>query len=194
MDGAIQEAKKSLRKQLLQCRDGLTEEERSKSSRLVTEQILAHPWYGEADRILGFVSFGSEIDTKGILRDALLADKKVYVPKIEYGDEGKKMLFYRIRGLDELQAGFHGILEPAGTSECYDYPEDSANKTLMLMPGVAFDRKGNRMGYGGGFYDRFLEDKEALRMRTIAIGFACQMVDRVPAGEQDVKPVQIICA
>lgn len=61
----------------------------------------------------------------------------------------------------------------------------------MIMPGVAFDVRRNRIGYGKGFYDRYLADKEGLH--TIAIGFDCQMVPEIEAGEKDIKPMQVIC-
>ena len=63
----------------------------------------------------------------------------------------------------------------------------------MIMPGVAFDAGRNRIGYGKGFYDKYLQDKEALQLRTIAIGFGCQMIDAIPAEENDIRPCQVIC-
>ena len=93
--------------------------------------------------------------------------------------------------MDELVAGYKGIPEPKGDSEEYVYPMEG--NTLLLMPGVAFDPFGNRMGYGGGFYDRFLADKEDLRLCSIAVGFQCQMVEQIPVEAHDVKPYQIIC-
>ncbi|MBR1932016.1 MAG: 5-formyltetrahydrofolate cyclo-ligase [Lachnospiraceae bacterium] len=190
----MQEVKKELRRQILQARDALSETEREEASLLLTERILGHPWYDESDILLGFVSYGSEIDTKEILTGALHAGKQVYVPRIEKdGVCRKEMHFYRIESMGELQEGFKGILEPAGDTERFVYREELVPKTLMLMPGVAFDREHNRMGYGGGFYDKFLMDKEALTLRTIAVGFACQMVEWVPVGAWDVKPCQILC-
>ena len=70
---------------------------------------------------------------------------------------------------------------------------ETAEKILMLMPGVAFDKKRHRIGYGKGFYDRYLAGKEALQLRTIAVGFQCQMVEEIPAEELDIKPYQVIC-
>ena len=79
-----------------------------------------------------------------------------------------------------------------GSSEEFQYDESLAESTLMLMPGVAFDSFRNRIGYGKGFYDRFLEEKMALQFRTIAVGFKCQMVDEIYAEENDIKPYQVI--
>ena len=88
--------------------------------------------------------------------------------------------------------GYKGIREPKGDTEVYSGKDASlADKTLMIMPGVAFDRNRNRMGYGGGFYDRFLSDKPW--MHTIAIGYQCQMFPEIPVEENDIRPGQIIC-
>jgi 5-formyltetrahydrofolate cyclo-ligase len=103
------------------------------------------------------------------------------------------MEFYRINSLEELQAGYRGILEPSGETEKFLFRPGNADKTLMLMPGVAFDSYRNRIGYGKGFYDRYLADKEELQLHTIGIGFSCQLVDEIPAQEGDIKPYQVIC-
>lgn len=178
-----------LRKQVLERRNRMEEPERTKAAILLTERILGHQWYYLSDTLLGFVSFGSEIDTTEILKDALAKGKKVYLPKIT----GSKMDFFRIESLEELVEGYKGILEPTGTSECFTGQGDAAEKTFLLMPGVAFDLLRNRIGYGKGYYDRYLQDKEALQLRTVAVGFECQMVESVPAEEADIRPCQVIC-
>ena len=102
------------------------------------------------------------------------------------------MQFYQIGSLAELKEGYKGILEPEGTTERYVFEPEGADKCLLLMPGSVFDPFGNRMGYGAGFYDRYLADKEALRLRSIAIGFRCQQAEEVPMEETDLKPYQVI--
>ncbi len=103
------------------------------------------------------------------------------------------MRFFRVRRLEELKEGYKGILEPSESCEEYIYSEAEAPNTLMLMPGAAFDSYRNRIGYGKGFYDRFLADKEALQLRTIAVGYRCQLVDEIPADHGDIRPYQVIC-
>lgn len=186
---SVKAVKKSLRRSVLQLRDGLSEEEQKRAAFLITERILGHQWYYLSDVVLGFAGYGSEINTDEILTESLRSGKKLYLPRIE-GDE---MHFYRVHNLSELQIGYKGIREPKGDSERYVYEADKAVRTLMLMPGVAFDMLRNRMGYGKGFYDRFLEDKPELQLRTIGIGHKCQMVEEVPCDEHDVKPYQVIC-
>lgn len=190
---SVLEQKKALRKELLHRRDALSEMEQKRAEVLITERILGHQWYYLSDVILGFVSYGSEIRTRDLLTEAIKSGKKVFVPKIEKNSEGaEEMNFYRITSLDELKEGYHGIPEPEASAEKYEYDPEEARKTLLLMPGVGFDPYRNRMGYGKGFYDKFLSDKEELWVRSIAIGHICQQVEMIPTDKKDIKPYQVI--
>lgn len=188
--------KKRIRKELLAKRDSLSKEEQLRAQVLITERILGHQWFYLSDVILAFVSYGSEICTTEIISEALRLGKKVYVPKITSDDFGGqwelKMTFYEIHSLNELKMGYKGILEPDGSSKTYFYDEELTKKTLLIMPGVGFDPYKRRLGYGKGFYDRFLADKEGLWTRSIAIGHACQMVPELPEEVGDVRPYQVI--
>lgn len=185
----IAEEKKHIRHEILKKRSELSIEERTKASLVITDRIIGHQWFYRADVILTFVGYGSEVDTTGIINEALRCGKKVYAPRVC----ASEMNFYRIFSFNDLLRGYKGIPEPSGMSEKYDfYSRAAEEKTLLLMPGVAFDMEKNRIGYGKGFYDRFLQDKEELRLHSIAIGFSCQIVDKIPCGEHDVKPYQLI--
>ena len=188
-----QREKKEVRRAALAARDGLSDEERRRGARLLTEQILGHQWFCGADEILCYVSRGSEISTREIMEEALRLGKRLYVPKVLAGSEPAEMEFYEIGSLKELKEGYKGIPEPEGNTGRYEYTPERAERTLMLMPGVAFDGRRNRVGYGGGFYDRYLADKESLQLRTIAVGFQCQMVEEIPEETSDVRPCQVIC-
>lgn len=183
------ETKAEIRKRILALRDGLSPAERMRSQVLLTERILGHQWYYRASEILLFASCGSEIDTSEIREDALRCGKKVFFPKVM----GEQMEFYRFLSGEKLEPGFKGIPEPAGDpgQERFVYSEERAENVLMLMPGVAFDVYRNRIGYGKGFYDRYLADKEHLH--TIAIGFDCQMVSVIESDKTDIRPMQVIC-
>ncbi len=189
MNQQVLSEKKVLRKQVLEQRDALSHKERRQASVLLTERICGHQWFYLADTILGFVSYGSEIDTTDILQEALIKGKKVYVPKVT----GEDMIFYRIQSLDDLVEGYKGIREPVGDTDSYVYEPSEADKVLMLMPGAVFDLQKNRIGYGKGFYDRYLSDKQDLVCRTIAVGYRCQLVEEIPTQEWDIKPYQVIC-
>ena len=182
-----------IRRAALRARDALSSDERRRGSLLMTERILGHQWFYCSDIFLCFVSFGSEIDTHELILEAIRLGKKVFVPKVTNVSEISEMNFYRVTDLSELEEGYKGIPEPAGLSEKYEYAAEDAHRTLLLMPGAAFDGFRNRLGYGKGFYDSFLADKEALWLRTIAVGFRCQMVEEIPAREGDIKPCQVIC-
>ena len=184
--------KKELRREILKRREALSVQERERASTLLAERIIGHQWFYRAEVLLGFVNCGSEISTVEILSEALKHGKKVYVPRVE----GVDLIFYRIFSMEDLTPGYKGIPEPAGDTERYQYrvkEQALLEKTLLLMPGVAFDPMRNRMGYGKGFYDRFLADKEELQIYSIAVGYQCQMVEQVPASEHDIKPYQVIC-
>lgn len=181
--------KRAIRRQILALRDSLSTQERNRAALILTERICGHQWFYLADTVLGFVSYGSEIDTTGILQEALLKKKKVFVPKVI----GENMIFYRIQSLEELVEGYKGIREPVGDTEEFIYISADADKVLMLMPGAVFDLQKNRIGYGKGFYDRYLADKEKLCLRTIAVGYQCQLVEEIPSQEWDIKPYQVIC-
>lgn len=185
--------RQEIRRMALKKRDNLSSSEHHRASLLMTERILGHQWFYRSEIFLCFVSYGSEIDTHELLSEALRLHKKVYVPKVIQDSENPQMRFYLLEAMSELTAGYKGIPEPAGTTEEYIYREEDAERTLLLMPGAAFDGYRNRLGYGKGFYDTFLADKEVLRLRSIAVGFRCQMVEKIPEREGDVNPCQILC-
>lgn len=184
----MEKTKSEIRREVLHLRKQLSEEERARAKVMLTERVLGHQWYYMSEYILGFVPYGSEIDTMDILRDALAKGKKVYLPKVL----GEEMQFFRVDSLEELEMGYKGILEPSGDTEAFLYDEKRAQSTLMLMPGVAFDSMRNRIGYGKGYYDKYLQGKEALQLRTVAVAYKCQMVEQIPADELDIRPYQVI--
>jgi 5-formyltetrahydrofolate cyclo-ligase len=196
------EKKSQIRRDILALRDGMPREERERASLALADRIIGHQWFYKADKILCFVSFGSEIETREIMEEAFRLGKKVYVPRVEPQEtlEGIKgalsadleiLNFYRITSREELEPGYRKILEPSGNTEKYEF-DPSEKDILLLMPGVAFDSAGRRLGYGKGFYDRFLYGKEELRLRSIAIGFTCQITENIPEDAKDIKPYQII--
>lgn len=185
--------RQEIRRASLRARESLSLEQRHRGALLMTERILGHQWFYRSENFLCFISYGSEIDTHELIAEALRLHKKVYVPKVTQSSEISEMRFYRLTALSELKEGYKGIPEPMGASGEYCYSETEAERTLLLMPGVAFDGFRNRLGYGKGFYDSFLADKEALQLRSIAVGFQCQMVEKIPVREGDIKPYQVIC-
>lgn len=188
IEESAMESKAQIRKRILEKRNALTPTQRMRSEILVTERILGHQWYYKASEILFFASCGSEISTRDMIKDAFASGKRVYLPRVE----GEDMQFYQILPDEPLVKGYGGIWEPAGDKErLFVYEERKKEAVLMLMPGAAFDPMRNRIGYGKGFYDRYLADKRSLH--TIAIGFDCQMTAEIESCETDIRPMQVIC-
>ena len=132
------ERKTEIRSRVLAIRGGLDEETRRRAQILLTERILGHQWFYRSEILLGFASYGSEIDTYEILGEALKAGKKVYLPKVLAKAQGEpEMVFLRIHSLQELCPGYKGIPEPPEQAPEYRYAAEEAERTLMLMPGVA---------------------------------------------------------
>lgn len=182
----IENSKKEIRKAILSKRKALSAEQRTLAKRALEEYILNDSMFKESKSILVYVSYSDELETTGLIEKALQMGKKVYVPKVL----GKMyMEFYRIDSLAQLTEGYYGIPEPSGTESLFDGEEE--NSVLMIMPGVAYDQKGYRLGYGGGFYDVYLEKHRELQTRTIAVGFACQKVEKLPVEENDIRPKKV---
>lgn len=180
-------------------RDALTEQERGAYSLEIIRKLTSLTGYQEAEAVLTYVSFRSEVETWGLIRQAVSEKKHVFVPKVQ----GREMEFYRITDLSELQEGYQGILEPEAGESYQDYLSclrsgHRASHTLMCMPGAAFDRKCRRIGYGGGFFDRYLErlaayrEEGLLQMTAIALAYACQVREEIPWESHDVQPDMIL--
>ena len=155
-------------------------------SKLITDKVCSLRNYLDADNLLIYGSYKSEVCTLEIIKDAFEKEKKVFCPKVL---EAGKMEFYQIQSLDDILCGFKNIPEPIVTD--HPYHEMVEGKSLMIMPMVAFDMEGNRLGYGGGFYDRYLQ--KFSKMQNIALAYECQKYSpRLPVEETDIKPEIII--
>lgn len=181
--------KKRIRREMLAVRDTLTREAQQRASCLITERLLGHQWFYRAGSLLCYVSYGSELDTRELIEEALRLGKQVYVPRV-LADH--RMDFFRIGSLGELQPGFRGIPEPPESAPAYMATGERDETALMLMPGVAYDSRGRRLGYGGGYYDRYLAANPQFLTYSIGIGHSCQLVEELPVEETDRKPYQVI--
>ena len=141
--------KKTLRGRYLAERASLSAAEKQAIDRAIAQNILQSEFYQQAECIFCYVSTAEEIDTRMVLENALASGRTVCVPLC--GKDGS-MTARKITALSELRTGHYGILEPSDTA-----PEIAPeNIDLILAPALSCDRKGYRLGYGGGYYDRFL--------------------------------------
>ena len=185
--------KKQLRKEVLQVRDSLTILERKEKSDSIAKQVSSRKEFLEADQYLLFASFRSEVDTSYLLSQALETHKPVYLPKVL----GKEMKFYQIESLHELEQGYQGI--PAPREETHrEFVPIRDQKIFVLIPGAVFDRDGGRIGYGGGFYDKFLGFLENKVPREnlckMAVAYECQIISSGIISQEmhDISPDYIV--
>lgn len=171
--------KTTLRKQMKQQRNALTSEQRESAAIGCLRQVMDLSGYNQIRWIYCYMSYLSELDTRNMIQTFLKDGKRVAVPKVQ-GDE---MEFYEISSLSDCVSGAFGIPEPLGEGA------PVTEEGWILMPGLAFDGQGNRLGYGGGFYDKYLEKHENLM--KIALAYDFQVISHVSAEIYD-KPVDYI--
>lgn len=171
--------KQEARNQMKKLRQELSETEREEKNQKVFDKLMQLECMKRAKWFFPFVSYGTEVDTLPIITYILEnTDTKVAVPRVA----GKDMDFFEIQSLSQLREGYCGILEP-DTKDLV-----KAEHGVMLLPGLAFDVQKNRVGYGGGFYDRYLESCKHTDLYTVAIAYDFQVVDHIEAEQFDRKP------
>ena len=171
------EIKKQLRRVMREARDAYPEEDRRRDTDRLIAKIIESAAYQRADSLLVYAAFGSEIDLSALMRTARVRGKVTALPKMTGPHE---MRFYRVEEGTPMKAGKWGIMEP--DTDGADLPE--VNDGLMLLPGLAFDRDFHRMGYGGGYYDRFISRyREDLYLMAPILQL--QMIDHVPCEAHD---------
>jgi 5-formyltetrahydrofolate cyclo-ligase len=181
------ETKKELRKRMLDVRNNMTDDTVRLKSELIVQKVLQTPEYDEADNILLYADYCHEVGTVKIFEDALRRGKRVYYPKCDALTN--TMEFYRISYITQLEKGYKGIMEPREV-ETLRYRLNRKEDTLIIVPGVAFDISGYRLGYGKGFYDRFLMNKR--QISTMALAFSDQIIDELPHDTYDIKMDKIV--
>jgi 5-formyltetrahydrofolate cyclo-ligase len=184
----IRSAKRTLRKRIGRLRNALSEADKERLSRLISGHLIESPCYRTAQTVMLYVNLPDEVRTGQLLRDAAERGKKVVIPYCV----GDRLELFCIEGLDELAVGTFGVLEPKPQLRGDPARMISPKRLdLIVVPGVAFDRQGGRLGRGKGYYDGLLCE---VRRDTflVAPAFECQIVDRVPTQPHDVPIHQII--
>ncbi|WP_349497239.1 5-formyltetrahydrofolate cyclo-ligase [Clostridium felsineum] len=171
-------SKKELREKMILKRDALTSDLKLVKDNIIYNKVVNSIQYRNANNIFIFVSYKNEVDTHNIINKAIHDGKRVFVPKVISKEKGMEAI--EIKGVSDLEKSSYGILEPKGFS--YIEPKDIE---LVILPGLAFDKNGGRIGYGGGFYDRYMK---LLKDSAIKIGicYNFQVVDKVIMDVNDV--------
>ena len=180
--------KKILRKEVLEKRNNLDFNKKEEMDKEILKKFYETQYYKKAKKIFIYISYSSEINTKEIINKALKDNKKIYIPRTEF--KTRHMDAVEITSLDNLVESTYGILEPSKEAPYIDPNE----LDLIVVPGVAFDRNGGRMGYGAGFYDRYfkkIKKENIKKIVKLALAYEIQMLNEVPMNEQDV-PVDYI--
>lgn len=216
--------KRRFRLAALTRRDSLTAKQRKSYSDRIVKNLTNLPCYQDADAILTYVSFRSEADTFSLIERSFADGKAVFAPKVM----GKEMDFYRFFSRADLTGGYRGILEPAGGQLFAEWISDQVSQfqncqqerplrereiqehrsgipsVMICIPGAAFDRERHRIGYGGGFYDRYLSGmpgngknmaeaaQPQVKFTTAALAFGCQIFETIPWEAHDICPERIV--
>jgi 5-formyltetrahydrofolate cyclo-ligase len=183
---ALREAKRSVRLRVLAARDAWSAAERAAAAQAIVDRIIALPSFAAARTVQLTLPFRSEWDTLPLVRAALVAGKTVVLPRVDTG--ARVLVLHAIRDpVADVAAGCRGIPEPG--LQCPVVAPAAID--WVLVPGVAFDAAGRRLGYGGGFYDRLLP-LFARGVARVAGAFALQLVARVPTAAHDLKVDTIV--
>lgn len=194
-------SKQELRSKYLAYRDELSLKERKEKSESIRKLLQDEISYRQAQVILVYMDYRSEVITTGLV-EALFAagEKRVFAPKVE----GMDIAFYEVSSMDDFLEGYQRIREPSGDAKSQFVPEHfQGQNILVLVPGAVFDRQRGRIGYGKGFYDRFLEklscacrrggwEDERAFVRSAGLSFDCQLAKRVSVEAHDRRVDMII--
>ncbi len=185
----LAEKKQRIRNEMLARRRRLSVSE-TESAGAALRGILDGYMKTLADRpVLAYVESGREIPLSPWIKCRLENGGGVYLPRVRGDRSHPDMDFYYTEHMDLLTAGAYGILEP-DPSVCGKYVPDPDQPPVVLVPGVAFDREGNRLGHGAGYYDRYLE--KISECRKIGVCYDWQVLDAVPAEATDIKMNDIL--
>lgn len=173
----IRTAKAQVRDQYREMREQLPASERAALDLKISEKFTDSVTFRHADTILLYASFGSEVDTCAIFDLAIQRGKRVAYPKCL---EGRKMAFFYVQDRSVLQAGGFGIPEPP--TSCEKWMPDARAHTVCIVPAIVYDREGYRIGYGKGYYDRFLTEYQGA---SAGLCYESHLLKGVPRGMYD---------
>lgn len=171
--------KRALRQVVREKRDALSESKRKEKAWQIKKRLFNLPEFKGAHAILFYAAFGSEVPTHEMMQEAIEMGKKIILPITDV--EKKHLILREVRDLSSLEKNKYGIPEPSPENTLHYEP---GLIDLVIVPGIAFDPYGHRIGYGGGYYDRFLK-KLKPSIPKIGIAFDVQVVPKIPKEEYD---------
>ncbi|MBR9699428.1 5-formyltetrahydrofolate cyclo-ligase [Candidatus Woesearchaeota archaeon] len=170
--------KDELRKKFLELRSTLSPEEAKRKSSAIIKRLQEDPDFQKAKKVMFFVSYNNEVYTHDIIKETL-KEKEVFVPKMKAG-----IKCCILRAFDDMELSSVGILEPPVCEAL-----DIADMDVIIVPGVVFDRKGHRIGFGKGFYDELLR---GFAGKKIGLAYDFQIIDEIPKDDWDVQLDKVI--
>jgi len=177
------ESKEKIRKEILTLLKEQQPVHRADKSRQIKEKLFLLKEFKKANNLMCYISLETEVDTKEIIKDALKLGKRVFTPFIK----GDRLGIAEIKNLDEgLEKSQLGVLEPKNHGDC----SSTTKLDMVILPGLAFDRKGNRLGRGKGYFDRFLVNLTKTT-KKIALSFEFQILDTIPTNSHDI-PIDLL--
>lgn len=191
MEFALEEDKKLLRGRLLDLRGRQSAEKARERGIAAQRALLEEPVWRNAREVVLYAALPGEVDTTLLLEDAWAAGRRVLLPRCRRESSGH-MDFVPCTGFRELIPGSFRVPEPLPEISAVPWDEERLSPDVMVVPGIGFDRRGRRLGYGGGYYDRALAHPALARVLTVGLAFTWQLVEAVPAGSWD-RPVRALC-
>lgn len=176
--------KKTIRQEILNKKEEIDQNTLKSYSESIINQLYNTEYYKKAKIIMTFISFGAEVDTHDFIKNSIEKGKRIVVPITV--PETKQLKLSEVFDFGELEVGFYDILTP---KEEFIRYVDPSEVDLIIVPGVAFDRNGYRIGYGGGYYDRFLANLD--HVTKISLAFDMQLIPKIPTDHYDI-PVNYI--
>ena len=173
-------SKRDIRLEVLEKRARMSPEERASKSRAIGDRLMKTGQWADAKTVFLYMSLPGEVETDRLIAEAWSQGKQVAVPKVT--EEG--LVFSKLDSFEELSEGSFHVREPKMIREISD------GSALVIMPGVAFDKKCNRIGYGKGFYDRYLFEHRG--HPAVALSYDFAVYSEIPSGPHDIKPGLII--
>lgn len=180
----LKELKNEIRNTYKEKRKGISQDKKHILDSAICKRFLALSSYRYADTVLLYAPLKYEIDTLEIALDALSKNKRVAYPKCI---EGNEMVYHYVSSPEALTSGKYGIMEPSDDLPTYD--PASSGHTICVLPAIVYDKKGYRLGYGKGYYDRFLANFKGTKAGLIYSDF---IIDEIPKGRFDLKSDVII--